>query len=1327
MMQNISKEQLARILALRKQKGLQNTEKNVRMERNADSMYPLSSAEKRFWFLENFSQNKALYNNPVYAFLDMSDTEFQIDDFNKAINKVIERHEIFRTSFLSKNGIPYQHISDNISFNIGYEDISQMPLTEKEAYIKNVAKNEMLQKISLHKAPLLRMKILRTEKTRYFFLYTPHHIISDGWSNALFIKEFITVYKGEQLPPVGMQFVDCVQYENDYLQSEKCKNDTAYWKNILNPLPENLRLPFDKVLKGKNSDEGKMFLIPLGIALTDKIHKFCRERKMSSFPFFFSILNILLYKYTEQESIVTGVPSANRNIPAMQNVSGLLFNTLPFLTKIDGNMSFNALLQKTDINTEENLKHQMLPFERIVSELGIERNTDTTPLFQVLFSFQNIPSLYSVGEVKVSPYKLDAGLTKYALNFWVEKYNGEFVITLKANTTRFSEEKAERILQHYKNTVEYVLENPNVLINNIEFLTDSEKYCIAQINEKSKFTAFSIIDKLKETVKENPLLAAVTSGNKTLSYSQIEELSDKLSHNIITKNINRKPVVILLPRSVDMLVVMLAVMKSGVPYVPVDTDFPKERINEIISDCGAEVVIDKEFVENSSCADSGNEHRIAKTNIAGVFNADSIAYIIYTSGTTGKPKGVEISYGALSNYIQAISERIAFDKNKTFALVSTLAADLGYTMLFPSIFTSGTLLIATKDEIYSPELLAKRFTEFKPCYLKITPSHLSSLLVAGKNILPLTAIICGGEVFPTSLVKKIKELNSSIEIYNHYGPTETTVGVLTYKIAGDEETIPLGKPLNGNEIYVLDKNKQWCAAGIEGDMYIGGRQLARGYFNRDELTAEKFVTLPQTGKTVYYTGDRALWQTDGNFFFTGRSDKQIKIRGNRIETDEIEKCIEKISGAEKVIVLVKDGELVALVKIFSGIGADTGADNSVETERIKEHAAEILPSYMIPQKIIFCNKFPVTENGKIDEQKILEMFSSKYDKSGKISEKQYILNEKEKQIISLFEQVLNIRNVSPEESFFFLGGNSLKAMELLYYLNKTFNTKLPVHFLFNNSSVKQIAAALYKESNFQTVILLKKGLSKKIMFLVHPAGGSLFSYSDFIKQLPEELTVYGLQAKPDKIEATDIGQMADSYVSEIKDILVESEEVIFAGWSMGALIAYEMACVTKQGLTVIVLDQPAYQKDAVKADDLDLMVSFAHKAERFANVPFGITKEILLPLSCKQRSELFFKKFTEHDMVPETLTLENFNGFLELMVHHNRISSKYMPSGIYNGTVILVKAQEPLSLDENTPQKPCDLLWKEYVKTLKIIEVNGNHVSMMRLPNVEKWSKQMFN
>jgi amino acid adenylation domain-containing protein len=1315
----LSKEQLKKLLQKRASKKGNEFRTFPKMPLNEQSKYPLSKAQERLWFLQELNHNNGLYNIAVQAFINF-DSPLKLHLLNKSLNSIIASYHALRTTFHFDKK-PYQKIHKNFEYAINFVDIQDLPKEKRIEKVEEIAIQEVNTSIEISKLPLFRLKIIRCEKLKYFFSFTPNHIITDGWSNATFIKELFGRYQQLldedkiETKEIPFQYIDYVRWEQEWLSSNNYKNTVQYWKQDFTPLPETLKLPLDRNRPANASGKGKMLIRDLEKSVSKKINEFCIENGFTPYHYFLGALNILLHRYSSQNKIVVGVPMANRTKMEFQSIFGLFLNTLPIKIEPKPEDCFIDILQKVKTKTAEVFPLQQMPFDKIISNLNIERNQQITPLFQVLFLFQNIPSLYSYNGISIEPYKLDIGLTKNDINIWVEETNNRFLISFYANTDIFSLEKIEAMADHFVHFLKQLMNLPKKRISEINYLTTSEKLLLQQKPSTTKKQSL-FINNFRITAQKYPERLAVEFKDERLSYKELDIWTNNLAKHISLLNQNKKPVAILFSASLEIIPILLSILKSGVPYVAIDTRQPQARIKLILEDSGVEFAFCKTKLKQL-CAETAVQlidvhqkvdDKIKSTKLNDP-KAEDLAYIIYTSGTSGSPKGVQISHGALANYVDAINKRVGFETNSRFASLTPLSTDLGNTMVFPALSIGSSLLIVPHQYLLNTNKLEDYFTEFPVDYMKMVPTHLATLLKTGFTAIAKKILILGGETFKPSLFRTIRNINKKVRIFNHYGPTETTIGVCTYEVLKiNNNYIPIGKPLDGNRLYILDKNLQIVPIGVEGDLYIAGSQLAQGYHNHINLTKEKFVSLTLE-KRLYATGDRARLNYDANFIFVGRKDQQIKIRGNRVEPGEIENVLMQISNILNAVVWYNNSLNAAIV-----------SDKKVSENNIKTQLSLLLPSHMVPERVLTLQSIPLKLSGKTNFNKLNKLLINTAQHLNKKND--YKLNVAEQKITEIFSKVLQQNINDAHSSFFVMGGNSLLSVELLFLLNKTFKTKLPLSFLFKHQSITEIAKGLNSDNTEENIVKLHNTNKGKAIILIHAAGGNILSYTAIGDLLKNYFDVFAIQSQGELFES--IEAMANYYLQKIAALNYQGE-IILGGWSMGAIVAYETAIQWQLKTAkpkVFMIDQPANHDLSPKLNnDLDKIIYFAKKAEHLAGKRLNISKEILENKTASQRAEIFLEKFKMAGLVPKETLNTDFYKFLELMIQHNYISELYKPK-IYNKHILLVRADNSMDF-ENEPIKkdprPTDLFWKQYAPNIEIVSCPGNHVNIMRSPNIE--------
>ncbi|MCX6287148.1 MAG: amino acid adenylation domain-containing protein [Bacteroidetes bacterium] len=1339
--------------------------KPPKMERNSEGIYPLSKAQERMWFLHNLSEGEAIYNNPV-ALRISAVFPLNIDILIKSLEILTERHEILRTTFFVKEGKPVQQVHLSGKTGIRYEDLRHLPLNEREIRAMEEALQHGKTAIQLDKLPLLRFKVLHLRDLEYILLINPHHIISDGWSNALFAKELSMTYaalESKEPSPFHVpeyQYIDFVNWEKEWMGSPACKEQLEFWKGQLADLPEPLRLPLDFPRPAIMSHIGRKEVNSIHATETEKIRQFCKHENLTLFQMLFGAFGLLMSKYSGQQEIMIGVPVARRNQLSFQQTMGLFINTLPLRVKVNEKETAIAFLKQIKTYCQQAFMRQELPFEKLIEEVNPDRSLSTNPVFQVHFVHQNIPSLYSVKGLSVKPENIDYSFSKFDLNFWVEEANQELIISVTFPSDLFLQQTIQKLLVNYKILLTSLISHPEEQCSRLVYFPENEGSqrtgSTIVYSEPGTTLPATWLGEFKAQVRLTPGNMAVRDIHHQITYRDLEISSDHLA-NLLAKHgvVKRNLVGLLLPRNASLIISILGIFKAGAAYVPLDMNIPEERMNFIVGDSGLKLIISTEELSPAAAktgipvllfsgmmtAQEGIGH-MKEADSSGSFpgqelpGPDDLAYVIYTSGTTGTPKGVCIASNQLLNYSKAIWQRINMKAGDSFATISSITADLGNTMIFPPLIHGGEVVIIPENHTTDASLLADWVGHWPVDCLKIVPSHLVSLLHSSRaeNILPMKLLMLGGEKCTPEIVRRVRDIAPALRIINHYGPTEATIGALTleipFDITGGNFVIPIGFPLNNTSVYILDQNRRLLPKGIPGEIVLSGKNIAKGYLNQPQLSSEKFADDPfRAGERIYCTGDLGKMNEDGAVVFLGRSDHQVKIRGYRVESREIEYVLNSFPSIEQAAVLVPENvssvnSVHAVIRLKQGIAYDENA--------LRTWLSLHLPAYMIPSALHIVERFPLTSNGKTDLKELHRMIGNIGDVK-KLPAPPRDLTEL--RLVNIFREILKQEEVGICDGFFDLGGHSLLAIQLFAAIELEFHIHLALATLFERGSVVLLADLIRKSIGMEqptSLVSIRPGSGKKQVYLVHPAGGNVLCYFELARELGKEYSVYGLQATGLYGKKVDtVGDMACFYLEEIS-LPDCKDDVIFAGWSMGALIAFEMARQvgerSGENPRLMIIDQLAPFEESggrenKQIDPVDRMLIFAGKVAHLTGRSLVISADNLRGKTSEEQSEVFLNEFKSVNLVPSDMRITDFHGYLELMIHHNEITSACSP-GSFDGKTLLIRAMDALLPHDGQSEisvRTADLDWGRWIKkNLEIANIPGNHVSIIAQPCVKE-------
>ncbi|QIJ86175.1 amino acid adenylation domain-containing protein [Vibrio coralliilyticus OCN008] len=1304
-------------------------------------IFPLTNAQKSIWTLDQFLEDNKAYNNPL-AITCHIDHEFEPDRVERALTKMVNNHDIFRTTIRVVDGEPCQCIDNQPSFDFGFDDITAMPEADKNQWVMRVAREEGRKNFDLTNGPLFRWRMAKTQPGEYIIMLTFHHIISDGWTVSLCFKEFMSTYFGQAIDHAA-QFTDYALKESRWLEEGEYEQGLNYWRDKLSGVQGVLELATDHPRPDTLNFEGSYVSHPLDADFCHQLQSCAAKQGATTFHLMLAAYQLLLHKYSSQNDIVIGVPFANRSDAQTQEMMGLFMNTLPLRFNLNDDLPLSAVIEAAKTESEEAIAYQNVPFNRILDVVDYSRDARVNPLYQAVLTYQVYPHSRTNTLFSYSPLKVDYGVSKLDLNLWIEEDGDGLLCTFNYSTALFERTTVQRMLRDLHTILTALVEHPQQSIQALSLVTEDERQSLLKTclpTEASQ--ALPVHQQFEQQALACPEDVAVRCEGRTLSYAALNEHANQLAAQLASQGMSHgEPVAILMEKSEHSVVAILAILKAGGCYLPIDINLPESKIGFILNDAkvkrvllvGEVPIALKALVTQSSL----NWVDILNTETSNTSSTrtnrpdnlgDGPAYIIYTSGSTGAPKGVCVHHSQLSHYCRAIAPVLEQTHRARYGLMSSFSTDLAHTMLFPALVGQGELEIVTNGLLESPEQLANYLKDKPLDCMKITPTHLSALLNApnAQHLLPEQTLVLGGERLPVSLIEKVKALKPSCQIVNHYGPTECTVGVTTLTIPDNiadlgYQVAPIGQALDGSHVLVLDAHQQLLPAGVPGEICIGGAQLASGYLGLDEQTQRHFVPHPYLpGERLYRTGDKGRLLADGNLEYLGRLDRQVKVRGYRVELAEIEQALGQIANVERAAIVQQHtadtNRLVAYV-----VAGETG-----DQEGIKAELRLLLPAYMQPEVWMWLDSMPITASGKINYQVLPEAKRNTQTSASALPN-----NQTQARLLTLFQQALNTQQVGIDDEFFNLGGNSISALKLLIEVNKAFSTTLTLGQILENSSIARLGKLIEQVSGSaeygSSIVMLNQGNPKQkpTLLLIHPAGGNVLCYDELVKGLGIEYPVYGVQVADFQGLAEynrQVSTLAEHYVKQLGE-LTERSNLVIGGWSLGGTIAFEMACQV-QALTgnqpkVLVFDQPAPQVNVDNSATMaehERLAYFAHKVELFTGTSFDTSGPQLAKMSQAERTQVFLTGFRKANLVPDNISAEDFQYFLAILQAHMNSTDEYQGQR-YSGPVVVAEAEEILT--GRTRLKESGLGWQAYSEQpLIVLPAKGDHISMMNAPHI---------
>ncbi|MCX7920843.1 MAG: amino acid adenylation domain-containing protein [Clostridia bacterium] len=1151
-----------------------------------DKTYPLSYGQKALWFINESSPESTAYN---IAFAIRINSEINIELLKKALQTLVDRHEVLRTIYPKKDGNPVQIVKgyqklNFEEFNIGWAD---------EIKIKELTAQFNRKPFDLENGPIMRTALFKLNLTESILVLSVHHIACDFSSLMVLQKEmFITYYglqngRGDTLPKPAFQFNDFREWQDSIINSPAAEQLLDYWKSQFEGDLPVLELVTDKQRPDIQTFNGGVVPFQINREVSAKLKRLAQNKGVTMFTLLLSSFQILLHRYTNQNEAVVGIPLSGRNGNGFESVVGYLINMAPIRARFTDNPTFDQFLKQMKDTVLNAMKHGEYPFPLLVEKLQPQRVQGRSPVFQVTFEllkYQQMVSETFQDDLKISPFEVPQQDGQFDIMLSLSEMPDKFVGVFMYNTDLFEAATIERLVENFLVLLNGIIDNPDQGIDELPIISewDKERLLKDWNNTEREFDKDSFVHHLfEEQVKRNPSALAVSSYDGKMTYEELNDKANRVAHYLKSLGMGLdKKIGICLNPSMDMIVALLGVLKSGATYVAIDPGYPAQRIEYIIKDAGIEVILTAHNIEIPEGAgeitriDIDVSQHILESqdshNPNTVLSPQNIAYILYTSGSTGNPKGVAIYHLGMMNYLtwcaqEYIKPEDNTDRPASFAYLP-LVFDASITSIYTPLITGRYLLIPQKQglEIFSdPDIQKGGFS-----FVKLTPAHLSLLKESfDKKMLNGFAkrLIIGGEALLPEQLAYFKQCDLEWTIINEYGPTETVVGSTVYCFSVKDDVpknVPIGKPIMNTRIYILNSQNQPTPVGVVGEIAIGGIGVSKGYVNREDLTREKFIPdpfSPGDNNYVYKTGDLGRWLPDGNLEYFGRMDYQVKIRGYRIELGEIEAVLAGSFGVKNAAVVIqetKTGDKQLVGYYVSEINQTSDEQEIISCLKSR------LPDYMVPTMLVKLDAIPLTHNGKVDRALLSKLSSQTIScKDNKV-----LMSPLEEELAELWKQVLNVETVGKDDGFTKLGGHSLLAVQLISKIRQKFEKNIPVMELYPNGTIRRIADLLGEnrvdvQNEKKGPVLMKKGKGdSKNIFMIHPGTGNIDMYPALCKLLTDEFNCWGLSADKYKLSidsSIGVKDLASEYLDAVRTIQKDGPYYIL-GWCTGGTIAFEM-------------------------------------------------------------------------------------------------------------------------------------------------------------------------
>ena len=1033
---------------------------------------PLSYAQQRLWFLDLLDPGSRTYNIPVAVRLDGL---LDATALERALGEVVRRHEALRTSFADIDGEPVQVIAPAWALSMPQSDLSDLPHAEREAKAQSLAQDEARTGFDLRTGPLLRASLIRLSGDEHILLVTLHHIVADGWSMGVLIRELAALYgafragQASPLPELAIQYADYAQWQRDWLRGAVLERQLAYWKSQLAGAPALLALPTDRPRSAVQTYRGANHLALLPVAATTALQAVAARGQASMFMVLQAAFSILLARHSGQSDVCIGIPIANRQRGETESLIGFFVNTLVLRAQVQSHDSFDALLAQVRRCALDAYAHQDLPFEQLVDALQPQRQLAHSPLFQAMLSMTAVSASTGVPGLRLTPLAGKGGIAKFDLSLHVSDAPAGLEMAFEYSTDLFDAATVARMAEHFARLLGAIASNPQSRIGDLPMLSASERDCVLRSwnATASEYPAAPTVHQMVEAqAARTPQRCALVSDAGPLSYAQLNARANRLAHRLRAMGVGPDVVVgICASRSAALVVAMLATLKAGGAYLPLDPAYPAERLAYMLADATPAVLLTEERLRAGFaacaapvlCLDTLDVSAESDANLVNATLAQHLVYVIYTSGSTGRPKGTAVQQRGFVNLLGWFIGQFALTESDKVLLISSFSFDLTQKNIFGVLAVGGELHLAADG--YAPELLHAQIIEQAITFVNCAPSAFYPLLACHPQGAPwpLRQVFLGGEAINGALVREaFADLAAVPAFHNTYGPTEASdvVSFYTWDPANPGENIPVGAPVSNTELYVLDADMNPVPVGVAGELHVAGDGLARGYLHRPELTADRFVPNPfglDAGERMYKTGDLARHRADGMLEYLGRIDNQVKIRGFRIELGEIEAALAGLPVVQDAAVLARedgapgDKHLVAYVVAKEGAAAE-----QLEAEALRAGLLAFLPEFMLPSHFVLLEALPLSPNGKVDRKALPAPLRTSVVRVAPQTSSEIA-------IAAIWMEILGIDGVGVHDDFFVAGGHSLLAVRVLSRIARELAVSIPVDVVFQSRTVFLLA------------------------------------------------------------------------------------------------------------------------------------------------------------------------------------------------------------------------------------------------------------------------------